>query len=142
MPFSCSHIRPIVVAIIRRGEEILAMQCFDKVKEQHFYRPLGGGIEFGETASDALKREFMEELGLEIIVGTQLAVCENIFTFGGKQGHEIVFVYSAEFADKAIYSQDKISFIEKGLELDNVGWVNLACGTIIYPEIIRLLLAR
>ena len=30
------------------------------------YRPPGGGVEFGETAAEAVQREFTEELGFAI----------------------------------------------------------------------------
>jgi 8-oxo-dGTP pyrophosphatase MutT (NUDIX family) len=34
----------------------------DSVKSEDFYRPLGGGIEFGELSEAALRREIKEEL--------------------------------------------------------------------------------
>ena len=46
--------------------------------ESDFWSPPGGGINFGESASDALKREFVEETGLEVIVGKMLFVNEFI----------------------------------------------------------------
>ena len=49
--------------------KLLVSEAFDKVKNSYFYRCLGGGIEFQETSKDALKREFMEEIGIDIIIG-------------------------------------------------------------------------
>lgn len=43
-----------------------------------FWSPPGGGIEFGQTASAALKREILEETGLTVRVGKLLFVCEFI----------------------------------------------------------------
>src|SRR5688572_17010203 len=43
-----------------------------------FWAPPGGGLEFGEEAADALKREFKEEANLDIDVGSYLFGCEFI----------------------------------------------------------------
>jgi ADP-ribose pyrophosphatase YjhB (NUDIX family) len=68
-----------------------------------FHRPLGGHVEFGEYAQDTVHREFREEIG-QALIGVRLAgVLENIFPWGGATQHEIVFVFTAAFADEAAY---------------------------------------
>ena len=52
--------------LVRRGDELLLMVVRSDDGAIKGYRPLGGSIEFGERAADALKREFTEELGLAI----------------------------------------------------------------------------
>ena len=42
----------------------------------NFWAPPGGGIEFGQTAEEALKKEFAEETGLTITCGKFLFGCE------------------------------------------------------------------
>ncbi|TAE01263.1 MAG: NUDIX hydrolase [Bacteroidetes bacterium] len=44
----------------------------------HFWSPVGGGVEFGETAQNALKREFLEESNLQIEVIRFLFVNEFV----------------------------------------------------------------
>ncbi|MCA9941424.1 MAG: NUDIX domain-containing protein, partial [Anaerolineales bacterium] len=58
-------IRPLVICLFRHKNHILVMEGYDPVKQQTFYRPLGGGIEFGEHSAIALRRELREELGAE-----------------------------------------------------------------------------
>lgn len=43
-----------------------------------FWAPPGGGIEFGQSAQEALVREFKEESNLTVIAGRQLFTCEFI----------------------------------------------------------------
>ena len=68
-----------------------------------FHRPLGGHVEFGEYALDTVHREFQEEIG-QALTGVRLAgVLENIFQWDGTTQHEIVFIFTAAFADEAAY---------------------------------------
>ena len=90
MVFVRNQIRPLAVAVVRHKNKILAMEGYDSVKQETFYRLIGGGIEFGEKAEDTVVREFREELGLDIKITRFLGTSENIFTYEGKPGHEIV----------------------------------------------------
>ena len=93
------EIRPIALGIAVKNNKLLVGEGFDKVKNQTFYRCLGGGIEFLEKSSDALKREFKEEIGADIAVKNFLGISENIFTYQGKNAHELIFFYSIEISD-------------------------------------------
>ncbi len=86
------RIRPIVLGIIWRGDALLVFEAYDHVKDETYYRSLGGGIEFGERSQDALLREFHEELGVTLVGVRYLAALENIHTHNGQLGHEIVLL--------------------------------------------------
>ncbi|RDU37166.1 DNA mismatch repair protein MutT [Neobacillus piezotolerans] len=103
------QIRPIAICVFRKEDSILVCEGFDEVKKEYYYRPIGGGIEYGETSSNALKREVLEEIGASITNINFLGTVENIFTFNGDLGHEIVFVYNSEFVEKSFY--EKSSFV-------------------------------
>jgi ADP-ribose pyrophosphatase YjhB (NUDIX family) len=107
-----SSIRPIVLGLVRRGGALLVFEGRDDLKGETFYRPLGGGIEYGERSEDALKREFREELDAEIEVKDRVGVLENVYTWQGRRGHEIAFLYDAEFADEAFYARDRMKIID------------------------------
>ncbi|EOD63650.1 NUDIX hydrolase [Amycolatopsis vancoresmycina] len=116
-------IRPIVLAVIRRGNDLLVFEAYDDVKDQTFCRPLGGGIEFGERSEDALVREFAEELGAEIEVNALLGVLENVFTWRDRPGHEITFLYEAEFVDESRYRLAEMKILD---DPATARWVDLA----------------
>jgi ADP-ribose pyrophosphatase YjhB (NUDIX family) len=137
-------IRPISVCIFRHKQHILVYQGFDASKNQTFYRPLGGGIEFGESSQEALHREIKEELQADIHSATLLGILENRFTYENEMGHEIVFVYDARFENTRLYSRTEISVIEAGQTL-TATWLPIAPlppDTRLYPPGIVSLLKQ
>jgi len=66
---------------------------------------------------DTVHRELMEEIGAEVKELVYLGALENIFTFDGTPGHEIVQVYDGAFVDSGLYGQDVISGHESGENL-------------------------
>ncbi|MFI3241867.1 MAG: NUDIX domain-containing protein [Alphaproteobacteria bacterium] len=129
------HIRSIVVAVIKKDNKVLAMPCFDKIKNEVFYRLPGGGIEFGEKAQTALKREFLEEIGINVNIEKQLPTVENIFEFNGKNGHEIVIPFEATLDDEEML-KDKFSMIEKEHEGKFIEFIEITKDKRIYPEVL------
>jgi len=108
-----TRIRPIAICLFRNENRILVSEGFDTVKQSYYYRPLGGGIEYGEESEAAVLREIQEEVGVAVENVQSVGVIENIFTYEGKQGHEIVFVFDAEFSDKSLYELDEICCYEQ-----------------------------
>ncbi|MGE0132716.1 MAG: NUDIX hydrolase [Blastocatellales bacterium] len=120
-----NRIRPIAICLFRNGDRILAAEGFDSVKQTHFHRPLGGGVEFGEHSRDAIAREIKEELGAEIEDTRLLGMIENLFTLEGRQGHEIVFVYDAKFTDRSLYERETLTGYEEWAGSFTATWVSL-----------------
>lgn len=117
------YIRPLALVLVRRDDgAILAAPGFDHVKKQRFYRPLGGGIEFGERAEDAARRELQEELSAELTDLRLLGTFENLFTYQGQPGHELIWLYEARFLDKTLYGRDIVIADESGSKFE-VHWV-------------------
>jgi ADP-ribose pyrophosphatase YjhB (NUDIX family) len=112
-------IRPIAVALVYRGADVLVMAVKDDSGSIKGWRPLGGAIEFGESAEEALAREFLEEIGKSIRCIKQLCVLENLYTHEGTPGHEIVFAFEAELVGSDV--EDGFSFSDGGVTND-VAW--------------------
>lgn len=138
-------IRPLAICVFRRGALILVAEGYDPTKQQAFYRPLGGTIEFGERSDEAVVREVREELGAEINNLCLLGTLESVFTYDGQPGHEIVLVYQAEFADCSIYERAQLDGIEDGAVAFKAVWKPLSDfasdRAILYPEGLAKLLS-
>lgn len=154
---SWQDIRPVAVAAVTRPREsvgsersdhgagpgdveVLLGEHYDPVEEHTFYRPPGGGVEFGEHSSEAAVREFDEELGVTLADLDLLATLERTFTFGDAENHEICFLYAGAIVDDWPYERDR--FVAEEPELDeefDVVWKPLEDllgpdADVVYPE--------
>lgn len=116
------EIRPIVLGIAKKDNKILVSEGYDETKNETFYRSIGGGIEFLENSKEALKREFKEELDIDINVGEFLGISENIFTYNGKNAHELILFYNVDI-NNANY-KEKYHIIDEVCETDAI-WIDI-----------------
>lgn len=126
---SDQRIRPLALCIFHHQGKILLHQFDDPVTQSTVFRPVGGGIEFGETSHDAIVREVQEELGQTISDVRLLGTLENIFTYAGKPGHEIVQIYDACFNNAQLYEQPWLEGSESDGVPFRVQWRPLASFT-------------
>ena len=121
------RIRPLAICVFRHNNYILVAQGYDSVKDEYFYRPLGGGIEFGETSLETICRELMEEINAEVDRRSlkYLGTVENIFHFNGIAGHEIVMIYDGVLKDRGLYEQSMILGKEANGEAVQAVWKSL-----------------
>lgn len=134
---SSNCIRPLALCLFRHEGRILVNEAHDAAKDQRFCRPIGGGIEFGETSIAAIVREIREELNAEIVNLRLIGTLENIFTYNGLRGHEIVLVYDGEFADRSLYERPSIPGIESNGHPFWAEWRNIESFTAelpVYPH--------
>ncbi|MEJ6483671.1 NUDIX hydrolase [Nostoc punctiforme UO1] len=120
------EIRVIALGLIRDGERIFVSEGYDPVKQETFYRALGGGVDFGETSHTALKREFQEEIQAELTNIKYLGCIESLFTFNGKQGHEIVQLYQCDFVDSKFYQLESLIFSESQHHKHKALWMDIS----------------
>lgn len=129
------EIRPIALGLAIKNNKLLVSEGFDKVKNETFYRCLGGGIEFLEKSEEALKREFLGEINVDITVKNFLGISENIFTYQGKKAHELILFYSIEISDENYQEEYKViddhgETIAKWIDIDEFKNKN----KILYPK--------
>lgn len=118
------EIRVLALGLIRDGNRIFVSEGYDPVKQLTFYRAMGGGVDFGETSLEALKREFQEEIQADLTNIRYLGCLENIFTFNGQSGHEIIQLFESDFVDPKFYQLDKLDFSE-GERQKTALWVDI-----------------
>jgi len=106
------QIRVIALCVFHYKGKILVCEYNDA--SAPYYRPIGGTVEYGEKTEAAIRREIREEIAQEITGLKLLSVLENIFYIGGATGHEIVYIYDAEFTDASVYEQESITVHETG----------------------------
>jgi 8-oxo-dGTP diphosphatase len=61
-----NKLRVRICGICIENDKILMVKHHSLGAKGIFWSPPGGGLQFGESAGESLKREFMEETGLEI----------------------------------------------------------------------------
>ena len=133
------QIRPLAICLFSHEDKILVSEEQDPSKGETFYRPLGGGIEFGEYSTETIHRELMEEISAHAKNLVYLGTLENIFTFNGTPGHEILLVYDGVLVESGLYEQTVILGHEADVNLPmKVIWKSLdefgPGKSILYPE--------
>src|ERR1700689_5629434 len=89
---------------------------------------------------ETIPREFGEEIGQRLTGVRRLGVLETIFSWQGGTEHEVVFIFSAAFADPAAYDIEEQVIADK--TQDRVIW--RAPGTVsppLYPAGLTELIA-
>jgi ADP-ribose pyrophosphatase YjhB (NUDIX family) len=88
-----------VVGIALHNNQILLHQGAG----ENFWTLPGGRVEFGEEATQTLKREMQEELEIQIEVTRLLWVVENFFDYDNKNYHELSFYFLMRLPDTSKY---------------------------------------
>ena len=131
-----NSIRCISIAIIEYQKKILVFKEYEPFRSEYFHRPLGGEIEFRETAIQALRREFKEELDISLFNIQLLTVIENLFEYRKKAKHEIVFLFKASVVEDDFYQRKDLKILDD--ESVELAWIPIddfkKGKAIIYPN--------
>jgi ADP-ribose pyrophosphatase YjhB (NUDIX family) len=123
------RIRAVALCAVLNGDRVLVRRHVDHDLQRVFFRPPGGTIEYGEHSRDAARREVQEEIGADVANLRLLGCVENIFTHEGETGHEIVFIYRADFIDRSFYDREQVDGQEADGQDFVAYWLPLAAFT-------------
>jgi ADP-ribose pyrophosphatase YjhB (NUDIX family) len=82
------RVRVAGILITREGVLLIAHKKNDEV----YWLLPGGGVDYGESLSEALVREFLEELNIDITVGDLAFISDSIDPSGGRHVVNICFI--------------------------------------------------
>jgi ADP-ribose pyrophosphatase YjhB (NUDIX family) len=77
--------------LINDQKEVLVSDEF--IRGNYYTKFPGGGLEFGEGTRDCLKREFLEEMNLNVTVGEHLYTTDFFQMSAFRPDHQIISIY-------------------------------------------------
>lgn len=107
------NIRVRAAGILVDNNKILLIK--HKKNNNEYWLLPGGGVDYGETFSEAVKREFFEETNLNVKVKDMVFIMESINPDGGRHIVNVVFIVEKESGDLKIADEailDELKFID------------------------------
>lgn len=140
LPVADGYVNVRVGAIIQKNGKLLMVgsQDFD------YYYSVGGRIQFGESAGQAVRREVLEETGRELEIDRLGFIHENFFLCDspskeGKLMYEIAFYFFMKTPED--FEPVSGSLTEEG-RTEYLAWVPLDTPKRLYPDFFRTELAN
>lgn len=133
-----------VAGIIETKEKVFLQKIGN-----HEFSAIGGHVMTLETTKDALIREYLEELNLEVVCGKLIGVGELFIPDKKGLNHQIAFYYEIQPKNESFYQDLKIrqgfDDVENKKELFEYSWVDkssLGNENKIYPPILKDILLQ
>ena len=106
-----------VSGILKKDDKILFVK--HRKKGEEYYLLPGGGVDFGETFEIALKREFLEEVNINVSVDRLCIISEGVDPKGEKHIINLVFLVDYVSGEIILPDEERIVGIEY-LEISNL----------------------
>jgi ADP-ribose pyrophosphatase YjhB (NUDIX family) len=130
------RIRATARAVIRHEDRILGIAAREPGTDLDFCFLPGGGMRFGETSEEAVRRELREELAIEPREVRLLGVIENRFTWVGDPHQTLEFVYEVLGCEPPVAELGRLEVVA-GDDHEATWWPLAAfdgSGTPLYPD--------
>lgn len=106
----------------------------------------GGGLEFGEGTRDCLKREFMEEMNLNVTIGDHVYTTDYFQLSAFNPEHQIISIYYSAKAAEEIkvpirtkpfdFDEEQMKVYEEKKETETfrfIGWDDFSAESVTLP---------
>ena len=141
--------------LINKHKQVLVSDEF--IRGQYYTKFPGGGLEFGEGTRDCLKREFQEEMNLEVAVGDHIYTTDYFQMSAFNPEHQIISIYYAVKALEEIkvplrtkpfdFDEEQLKVYEKMNETETFRFIdwdkfNESCVTLPIDKIVAKLIVE
>lgn len=116
------------------------------IRGEYYTKFPGGGLEIGEGTRDCLKREFMEEMNLQVSIGDHLYTTDFFQISAFNNAHQILSIYYEAIALEPImvplkikkfdFDEQQLQVYEKTLQIESfrlVDWEHFSSEQVTLP---------
>ena len=116
------------------------------IRGEYYTKFPGGGLEIGEGTRDCLKREFMEEMNLQVSIGEHLYTTDFFQISAFNNVHQILSIYYEAIALEPImvplkikkfdFDEQQLQVYEKTLQIESfrlVDWEHFSSEQVTLP---------
>ncbi len=130
--------------LINHKKQILVSD--ERIRGKYYTKFPGGGLEFGEGTRDCLRREFREEMNLEVEVGDHIYTTDYFQMSAFRPDHQIISIYyfvkaleeiKAPLRDKEFdFDEQQLKVYETSGEVETfrfIDWNNFSAESVTLP---------
>lgn len=118
--------------LINEQQQVLVSD--EKIRGGLYTKFPGGGLEFGEGTRDCLKREFMEEMSLDVTIGSHIYTTDFFQMSAFNPEHQIISIYYFAHAREQIkvplrsepfdFDEEQLRIYELKKEIETFRFIN------------------
>jgi ADP-ribose pyrophosphatase YjhB (NUDIX family) len=130
--------------LINEKKQVLVSDEY--IRGEYYTKFPGGGLEIGEGTRDCLKREFMEEMNLQVSIGEHLYTTDYFQISAFNNAHQILSIYYEAIAIEPIrvplklkefdFDEQQLQVYEKTQQIESfrlVDWEHFSSQQVTLP---------